>query len=69
MCNIEDGLNLNVGYLCQYSDKGFELLVTTEQMPKMAETTILTCVYPCTSVICYSCTYTGLNKVRFTNTK
>ena len=27
--DIED--NFNVQYLCQYSDKGFELLVTTGQ--------------------------------------
>ena len=29
LCDIED--SFNVGYLCQYSDKGFKLLTTTGQ--------------------------------------
>ena len=29
LCDIED--SFDVGYLCQYSDKGFKLLTTTGQ--------------------------------------
>ena len=36
---------------------------------KIVITTILTRVCPCTCLICYPRTHTGLNMVRFTNTK
>ena len=32
LCDIED--SFNVGYLCQYSDTGIELLITTAKTPK-----------------------------------
>ena len=62
--------SLNEGYLCQYSDTGIELTdYYWTKTRKIVVTTILTCVCPCTPVICYSRTQTGLNKVRLTNTK
>ena len=32
LCDIEDSFNM--GYLCQYSDTGIELLITTAKTPK-----------------------------------
>ena len=67
LCDIED--SFNAGYLCQYSNKGFELLITTGKMLKIVVTTILMRACPCTCLTFYSCTRTGLNKVRLTSMK